>query len=138
MEDVRNDGGGGNESPCESITISSSQCTIRFNPCKISSPSQYPDDLTEEEEAEGMVNVIEETADTSGTTRSSPASVSSSCSFPNSVTVTVKETVGHSKGDEIAMSPMMEVENPTSLMELPDNILQLPISPCGPHDHQSA
>ena len=28
-----------------------------------------------------------------------------------------------------------EQEDPSSLMELPDNLLSLPISPCGPHDY---
>lgn len=40
--------------------------------------------------------------------------------------------------DNIAMSPIPfdreDREDPTSLMELPENLLFLPISPCGPHD----
>lgn len=37
--------------------------------------------------------------------------------------------------EDIAMSPIpMDREDPTSLMELPENILTLPISPCGPND----
>jgi hypothetical protein len=37
--------------------------------------------------------------------------------------------------DEIQMSPIpFDREDPTSLMELPENIMILPISPCGPYD----
>lgn len=37
--------------------------------------------------------------------------------------------------DDIAMSPIpFDHEDPATLMELPDNILTMPISPCGPHD----
>lgn len=40
--------------------------------------------------------------------------------------------------DDIAMSPIPfdpgDREDPTSLMELPENLLYLPISPFGPHD----
>jgi len=37
--------------------------------------------------------------------------------------------------DDIAMSPIpFDREDPVSLMDLPDDILALPISPCGPHD----
>ncbi len=37
--------------------------------------------------------------------------------------------------DDIAMSPISyDREDPMTLMDLPDDILALPISPCGPHD----
>jgi len=37
--------------------------------------------------------------------------------------------------DDIAMSPISyDREDPVTLMDLPDDILALPISPCGPHD----
>jgi len=37
--------------------------------------------------------------------------------------------------DDISMSPLpYDHEDPVSLMMLPDDILNLPISPCGPHD----
>lgn len=37
--------------------------------------------------------------------------------------------------EDIAMSPIpFEGEDPSTLMELPENILTLPISPCGPND----
>ena len=37
--------------------------------------------------------------------------------------------------DDIAMSPIpFDHEDPATLMELPANILTMPISPCGPHD----
>ena len=37
--------------------------------------------------------------------------------------------------DDIPMSPIpFDREDPTTLMELPENLLTLPISPCGPHD----
>lgn len=37
--------------------------------------------------------------------------------------------------DDIAMSPISyDREDPITLMDLPDDILALPISPCGPHD----
>jgi hypothetical protein len=37
--------------------------------------------------------------------------------------------------DDISMSPIpFDHEDPTTLMELPENILKIPISPCGPHD----
>lgn len=38
--------------------------------------------------------------------------------------------------DEIAMSPIpYDREDPVTLLDLPDDILALPISPCGgPHD----
>jgi hypothetical protein len=37
--------------------------------------------------------------------------------------------------DDIQMSPIpLDREDPTSLMELPENIMILPISPCGPKD----
>jgi len=37
--------------------------------------------------------------------------------------------------DDYSLSPLpFEREDPTSLMELPDDILHLPISSCGPHD----
>lgn len=39
--------------------------------------------------------------------------------------------------EDIEMSPISQVdhEDPTTLMELPENLMALPISPCGPHDH---
>lgn len=38
--------------------------------------------------------------------------------------------------DDIAMSPIpFDQEDPKTLMELPENLLSLPISPCGPHDY---
>jgi hypothetical protein len=44
--------------------------------------------------------------------------------------------------DDIAMSPIPfdreDREDPTTLMELPENLLSLPISPCGPHDDPSS
>lgn len=36
--------------------------------------------------------------------------------------------------DDCRMSPLPFDEDPTSLMELPDNLLKLPISPVGPQD----
>jgi len=37
--------------------------------------------------------------------------------------------------DDIAMSPLpYDREDPVTLLDLPDDILTLPISPCGPHD----
>lgn len=37
--------------------------------------------------------------------------------------------------DDYSLSPLpFEREDPTTLMELPDDILHLPISSCGPHD----
>jgi hypothetical protein len=37
--------------------------------------------------------------------------------------------------EDIAMSPIpFDHEDPATLMELPENILTMPISPCGPHD----
>lgn len=41
--------------------------------------------------------------------------------------------------DNIRMSPLpydYDEEDPTTLMELPDNLLKLPISPVGPQDQQ--
>jgi hypothetical protein len=38
-------------------------------------------------------------------------------------------------GDDYSFSPLpFEREDPTTLMDLPDDILHLPISSCGPHD----
>jgi hypothetical protein len=40
--------------------------------------------------------------------------------------------------DDIAMSPIpFDHEDPKTLMELPENLLSLPISPCGPHDYST-
>jgi len=40
--------------------------------------------------------------------------------------------------EDIAMSPIpFDREDPTTLMELPEDILTLPISPCGPNDDPS-
>ena len=40
-----------------------------------------------------------------------------------------------SSGDDYSLSPLpFEREDPTTLMELPDDILHMPISSCGPHD----
>ena len=37
--------------------------------------------------------------------------------------------------DDIAMSPLpYDREDPVTLMDLPDDLMTLPISPCGPHD----
>lgn len=37
--------------------------------------------------------------------------------------------------DDIAMSPIpFELEDPSTIMELPENLLTMPISPCGPDD----
>ena len=37
--------------------------------------------------------------------------------------------------EDIQMSPLpFDREDPTTLMELPENIMHLPISPCGPKD----
>jgi len=38
------------------------------------------------------------------------------------------------EGPETSLLPFEQKEDPTTLMELPENILTLPISPCGPHD----
>jgi hypothetical protein len=41
----------------------------------------------------------------------------------------------HRYVDDIPMSPIAyDREDPISLMDLPDNLLSLPISPCGPND----
>eukprot|EP00934_Nitzschia_sp_Nitz4_P008083 Nitzschia sp. Nitz4//scaffold8_size234185//9733//12128//NITZ4_001229-RA/size234185-processed-gene-0.251-mRNA-1//1//CDS//3329559722//8073//frame0 len=41
--------------------------------------------------------------------------------------------------EDIAMSPIpLDREDPTTLMALPENILSLPISPCGPNDEAQA
>lgn len=37
-------------------------------------------------------------------------------------------------GDAMSPLPFDHREDPTTLMELPENILTLPISPCGPND----
>lgn len=37
-------------------------------------------------------------------------------------------------GNRLSPLPFDHHEDPSSLMELPGNILSLPISPCGPHD----
>ena len=40
-----------------------------------------------------------------------------------------------SSADDYSLSPLpYEQEDPTTLMELPDDILHMPISACGPHD----
>lgn len=40
-----------------------------------------------------------------------------------------------SAADEYSLSPLpFEREDPTTLMELPEDILHMPISSCGPHD----
>jgi hypothetical protein len=46
------------------------------------------------------------------------------------------ETTGnHTPVEDIAMSPIpLDREDPQSLMELPDDLMMLPISPCGPND----
>lgn len=59
--------------------------------------------------------------------RSSPTS--------NRINVAAAGTDAPEEVEDIAMSPIpMDREDPTSLMELPENILTLPISPCGPND----
>jgi hypothetical protein len=51
------------------------------------------------------------------------------------INIVIAGTDAPTKVDEIAMSPIpMGREDPTTLMELPDNLLSLPISPCGPND----
>jgi len=41
--------------------------------------------------------------------------------------------------DDIAMSPIpYDREDPMTLMDLPDDLLALPISACGPHDDPAA
>jgi len=51
---------------------------------------------------------------------------------------TMRESCNFEEGqavDDIAMSPIpYDREDPVTLMDLPDDILTLPISPCGPHD----
>lgn len=41
--------------------------------------------------------------------------------------------------EDIQMSPIpFDREDPVSLMDLPENLLSLPISPCGPNDEPAA
>jgi hypothetical protein len=41
----------------------------------------------------------------------------------------------HTPMEDIAMSPIpFDREDPQTLMELPENLMMLPISPCGPND----
>jgi hypothetical protein len=40
----------------------------------------------------------------------------------------------HNDVEDIQMSPLAYDEDPISLMDLPENLLSLPISPCGPND----
>jgi hypothetical protein len=41
--------------------------------------------------------------------------------------------------DDVSVSPLpFDQEEPTSFLDLPDNLLQLPISPCGPQDNDDS
>jgi hypothetical protein len=45
------------------------------------------------------------------------------------------ESMDHQPMEDIQMSPIpFDREDPVSLMDLPENLLSLPISPCGPND----
>lgn len=115
--------------PYPSLAESSSQISLKLNPRKISSAS-HADDGKDEEGDENLVD-----RSTPVTARSSPVSIARASPVSARISIVVAGTEASAKVDEIAMSPIpFDREDPTTLMELPDNILTLPISPCGPND----
>jgi hypothetical protein len=119
--------------PHPSVAVLSSRSTTKLIPRKISSQSQSGDPIKEEEDE--YDHVLDRSDDTPEIARSSPASITRASPVSARINIVVAGTDASAKVDEIAMSPIpMEREDPTTLMELPDNLLTLPISPCGPHD----
>lgn len=90
-----------------------------------------------EEDNEGYETVLNTSNDTASLPhyRASPASMTRASPLSARISVVAAGTEASAKVDEIAMSPIpMDREDPATLMELPENIMSLPISPCGPHD----
>lgn len=122
-----------NRVPYPSVVNSSPQLPLKLSPVKVSSSPSYGDSA-HREQGEGSVKGIDEehkgqrTQGVTGThPRASPLSAR--------IDVVAQGTEAPTRIEDIAMSPIsMDREDPGSLMELPENLLTLPISPCGPHD----
>jgi hypothetical protein len=72
--------------------------------------------------------------------RSSPALSIRSSPLLARISIVAADTDYAEQVEDIEMSPISQAdhEDPTTLMELPENLMSLPISPCGPHDYPVA
>ena len=69
--------------------------------------------------------------------RSSPALTLRSSPLLARISIVATDGEDAEHVEDIEMSPMSQAyhEDPSTLMELPENLMSLPISPCGPHDY---
>jgi len=117
--------------PYRSVAGSSSPSRLKLRVRESSPPAE--DTIKEEEENE----VLDKSDDTPATCQSSSSLVSVYRSSPMSarISVVAAGTEASAKVEDIAMSPIpRDREDPSTLMELPEDIMTLPISPCGPND----
>lgn len=125
-----------NRVPYPSIVNSAAQPTLKLSPAKTSSSPRCVDGANREQ-GDQVVRALDEErmqqhthCQTASNPRASPLSAR--------IDVLAQSTDAPTRIEDIAMSPIsMDREDPGSLMELPDNLLTLPISPCGPHDGTS-
>ena len=122
-----------NRVPYPSIVNSSSQLPLKLNPAKSSSSPCRVDGASREQRDEVVKGLDDERvgkrhhSTTTTNPRASPLSAR--------IDVVAQGTEAPTRIEDIAMSPIsMDRDDPGSLMELPENLLTLPISPCGPHD----
>lgn len=122
-----------NRVPYPSIVNSSSQLTLKLSPANESSSPCCNDSDDKEQGEDGFKGLDEERmgyrphSQTATNLRASPLSAR--------IDFVAQGTEAPARIEDIAMSPIsMDRDDPGSLMELPDNLLTLPISPCGPHD----
>ena len=122
-----------NRVPYPSIVNSSPQLTLKLNPAKASSSPRGVDSASREQRDEVVEGLEDERvgkrplSTTASNPRASPLSAR--------IDVVAQGTEAPARIEDIAMSPIsMDRDDPGSLMELPENLLTLPISPCGPHD----
>lgn len=122
-----------NRVPYPSIVNSSSHLTLKLNPTKASSSPRCVESANREQGEEDVKGFDEERM----RQRSHFESATNPSASPLSarIDVVAHGTEAPTRIEDIAMSPIsMDRDDPGSLMELPDNLLTLPISPCGPHD----
>lgn len=132
-----------NQVPCPTEVVSSCHLNLKLNLRQRSSPSpsKGEDSIPEEEEEDEQKHQGEEVVtnksleDNASISRSSSTSTFRASPVSSRIQVVAEGTEAPMIVDDIAMSPIsLKRNDPAALMVLPENILSLPISPCGPHD----
>jgi hypothetical protein len=147
----------GEEKKIDDDTVSDIHAERAPLPCKSSPPTPLEDTKTtayvppnKPESINGDAESLEDamaidmgsglfgrTAGKADSVRSSPALTIRSSPLLARISIVATDGDYAEHAEDIEMSPISQAyhEDPSTLMELPDNLMTLPISPCGPHDY---